>query len=158
RRDRKSIRRDLAVDADRRAGRAAVSARRVEGVRGRRSECRDKSMSGPLPRVLILHNRYRQPGREDAVVAAQAGLLRARGPPGEVLQKDNREIDGYGLLRKAALFFEMSENSSAAAEVEKLAAAFKPNVALVHNFLPLLSPSIYKPLRRQGAKIIQYLH
>jgi hypothetical protein len=30
-------------------------------------------------RVLVVHNRYREPGGEDAVVAAEVGLLRSAG-------------------------------------------------------------------------------
>jgi glycosyltransferase involved in cell wall biosynthesis len=112
-------------------------------------------MSGP--RVLILHNRYRQPGGEDVLVQAQARLLRDRGHEVRLLEKDNREIDAYGFFRKAALFFSMADNVSAAQEVAKIAREFKPDVALVHNTLPLLSPSVYAPLRKAGVKIIQAL-
>jgi len=109
-------------------------------------------------RVLILHNRYRLPGGEDVAVAAQAKLLRERGHDVELVEKDNREIDSYGFLGKAALFFKMAENSSASAEVSAIVSRFKPHVAHVHNTLPLLSPSIYAPLKKSGVKVIQYLH
>ena len=114
--------------------------------------------SADLARVLLLHNRYRQPGGEDAIVQAQAQLLRERGHAVEVFEKDNREIDAYGLARKAMLFLDMSGNAKSAEEVDAIAASFKPDVALVHNTLPLLSPSIYTPLKRRGVKVIQYLH
>jgi len=32
-----------------------------------------------LPRILIVHNRYRFPGGEDTVVETEAALLRSRG-------------------------------------------------------------------------------
>ena len=108
--------------------------------------------------VLILHNRYRQPGGEDVVVRQQAALLRARGHAVRVHEKDNREIDGYGLARKAGLFFKTAGNPDAAQEVERLIQEFKPRAALVHNTLPLLSPAIYRPLKDAGVKVIQYLH
>jgi len=112
----------------------------------------------PLPRILLIHNRYRQPGGEDVVVAAQSRLLREKGHDVEHFEKDNRTIDGYNLFQKAALFFNTADNSSAAAEVAALAHHFKPDVAFVHNTLPLLSPSIYAPLQKAGVKIIQWLH
>ena len=110
------------------------------------------------PRVLILHNRYRQPGGEDAVVAAQAELLKQHGHAVRVLEKVNREIDGYGLLKKAFLFLEMSGSTRSAQDVDGIAKVFEPGVALIHNTLPLLSPSVYAPLKRRGVKVIQYLH
>jgi glycosyltransferase involved in cell wall biosynthesis len=112
----------------------------------------------PTLKILLLHNRYRQPGGEDVVVESQEKLLRSKGHDVRVFEKDNHEIDGYGLLRKAALFFKTSHNLGAADEVAKLVAEFKPHVAHVHNTLPLLSPSIYAPLQRAGVKVLQYLH
>ncbi|MGD0093753.1 MAG: glycosyltransferase, partial [Planctomycetota bacterium] len=109
-------------------------------------------------RVLIIHNRYRQPGGEDVVAAAQARLLREKGHEVLLLEKDNREIDGYGLLRKAALFFHTADNPFAAAEVRKAVRDFKPQAAHIHNTLPLFSPSIYAPLAKAGVKVIQFLH
>ena len=78
-------------------------------------------MSEKAPRVLLLHNRYRQPGGEDAIVQAQAQLLRERGHAVRVFEKDNREIDSYGLARKGMLFLEMSVNSRSAKEVDEIA-------------------------------------
>ncbi|HYF50984.1 MAG TPA: glycosyltransferase, partial [Planctomycetota bacterium] len=109
-------------------------------------------------RILILHNRYRQPGGEDVVVEAQAELLRSRGHDVRLFEKDNKVIDSYGFLRRALLFFETADNPRSASEVEKIVTEFKPDVAHIHNTLPLLSPSIYKPLKRAGVKVIQYLH
>jgi glycosyltransferase involved in cell wall biosynthesis len=115
-------------------------------------------MRATLLRVLIIHNRYRQPGGEDVVASAQARLLREKGHEVRLFEKDNREIDSYGLLRKAALFFQMADNPFAASEVQKIVRDFKPHVAHVHNTLPLLSPSIYAPLAQGGVKVIQFLH
>lgn len=109
-------------------------------------------------RILIIHNRYRLPGGEDVVADAQVKLLRKHGHEVKYFEKDNREIDGYGLFRKAALFFKTSDNRASADEVARIALEFKPHVAHVHNTLPLLSPSIYAPLKSAGVKVIQYLH
>jgi len=109
-------------------------------------------------RILVLHNRYREPGGEDAVAAAQVRLLREKGHAVRYFEKDNRQIDRYGIFRRAALFFQTAENTAAALEAARLAAEFKPQVALVHNTLPLLSPAVYAPLRRAGCKVVQFLH
>jgi glycosyltransferase involved in cell wall biosynthesis len=109
-------------------------------------------------RILILHNRYRQPGGEDVLVQAQAALLKERGHEVRVFEKDNKIIDSYGLFRKALLFFNTAENTSAEHDVARIVAEFKPDVAHVHNTLPLLSPSVYRPLKKAGVKVIQHLH
>ena len=109
-------------------------------------------------RVLIVHNRYRQPGGEDVVAEAQARLLAERGHAVRVFEKCNSEIDSYSFLQKAALFFKTADNRSTAAEIARVVSDFKPDVALVHNTLPLISPSIYEPLNKTGVKVVQWLH
>ena len=51
--------------------------------------------------VLVIHNRYQQPGGEDAVVRAEVEMLRRAGH--RVLQygRDNATIANYSPLRKA---------------------------------------------------------
>ncbi len=110
------------------------------------------------PRVLIVHNRYRQPGGEDVVADAQARLLTERGHLVRTFEKHNSEIDSYSIFGKAALFFKTAKNGASAREIARVAAEFKPDVAHVHNTLPLISPSIYKPLNKAGVKVIQWLH
>lgn len=120
-------------------------------------DCVELTCPTPL-RILIIHDRYRQPGGEDVVAAAQARLLREKGHEVRVFEKDNREIDDYGLLSKAALFLKTADNPAAAAEVAGIVRDFKPQAAHVHNTLPLLSPSVYQPLARAGVRVIQFLH
>lgn len=110
------------------------------------------------PRVLIIHNRYRQPGGEDVVADAQAMLLIARGHEVRIYEKNNSEINSYTLAQKARLFFQTPHNPKTAREVAALVEEFKPAVAHVHNTLPLISPSVYKPLNDAGVKVIQWLH
>ncbi|MEI6235764.1 MAG: glycosyltransferase family 4 protein [Planctomycetota bacterium] len=109
-------------------------------------------------RVLIVHNRYRQPGGEDVVADAQAALLTEHGHAVHRFEKNNSDINSYSLLGKAALFFNTANNSSSAREIARVATDFKPHAAFVHNTLPLLSPSIYTPLKKAGVKVIQWLH
>ena len=109
-------------------------------------------------RILIIHNRYRQPGGEDVVAEAQSLLLTSRGHDVRIYEKSNGEINSYSLRQKARLFFETAHNSRMAREIERLTADFKPHAAYVHNTLPLISPSIYEPLNDAGVKVIQWLH
>ena len=111
-----------------------------------------------MQRILIIHNKYRIPGGEDVCASAQTELLRAKGHEVRVFEKDNKVIDSYGLLRKAGLFFDTSNNATVANEVAALAKEFKPDAALIHNTLPLISPSVYAPLKRANVKVLQWIH
>ena len=53
-------------------------------------------------RILLVHNRYRIPGGEDAVFSAEAGLLGRRGIAVELLEASNDARPGDGSLGMAA--------------------------------------------------------
>lgn len=106
-------------------------------------------------RVLIVHERYRQRGGEDAVVEAECRLLRQQGVTVELLTKDNAEITGNGSLALAAKALWSPEGFALA---RAAIARARPDVLHVHNSFPLLSPSIYDAARRMGVPVIQTLH
>ena len=88
-------------------------------------------------RVLILHNRYRQPGGEDAVVRSEAELLRSHGVNVRDAWFDNEAADG-GAIRMA---LNSAWSRPSHRRVADLCREFKPDVVHVHNFWMSLSPS-----------------
>lgn len=105
-------------------------------------------------KVLQLHVRYRQPGGEDAVVAAEAELLRAGGH--EVV---SHYVDNPGNTIDAVLPATRSAwNPKAARAVQQLAQRHRPDVAHVHNTFFALSPAVLSALRRAGVPTVVTLH
>lgn len=112
-----------------------------------------------MPSVLVVHNRYRQAGGEDAVVEAECRLLRARGHRVEQLIVDNAQIDERsGLAARARLAAGTVWSFAAAELVRRRIARDRPDVMHVHNFLPLLSPSIHAAAHRADVPVVQTLH
>jgi glycosyltransferase involved in cell wall biosynthesis len=107
-------------------------------------------------RVLLLHNRYRQAGGEDIVVRAERELLEKYGHEVDLLEADNSEIAGLAGRVRAALGTIYSP--AAKRQVDARIARFRPNVVHVHNFFPLLSPSIYYACREASVPVVQTLH
>jgi glycosyltransferase involved in cell wall biosynthesis len=106
-------------------------------------------------RILVLHNRYKQPGGEDGVVAAEARLLRSAGHEVELLEADNTEIRGLRTLAAAgSAIYSLSSRARVAAAI----ARFQPDVMHCHNLFPLLSTSVYDAARKAGVPIVQTLH
>ena len=116
--------------------------------------------SAPFPAtILAIHNRYRLFGGEDTVFDAETALLEAHGHRVERLVVDNRDIpDEAGLGGRVRLAVETAWSSRSARRAAQVAAELRPDVVHVHNFFPLLSPSIYGAARRSGAAIVQTLH
>lgn len=87
---------------------------------------------------------------------AERDLLESHGHDVDVLEADNAEITGIARRVKAA--FGMIYSPEAKSRVAQLIGEFQPDVVHVHNFFPLLSPSIYYSCREAGIPVVQTLH
>jgi glycosyltransferase involved in cell wall biosynthesis len=107
-------------------------------------------------RVLVAHNRYRFSGGEDSVVRNEAEMLRAAGHEIAMLEADNRTIDGpLATIAAAGSAFHSTHSQKRA---EALLREFRPDVVHVHNWFPLLSPSIITAAAQHGTPVVQTLH
>lgn len=107
-------------------------------------------------KILLVHNRYQIAGGEDTVVRAEKSMLEDHGHDVSLLESDNAEISGTRAQIKAGLgaIYSPGGRRRVAAEL----ARFRPEVMHVHNFFPLLSPSIYSAARQAGVAVVQTLH
>ena len=106
-------------------------------------------------KILIVHNAYQHSGGEDTVVNAERALLRAAGHAVEFYGRSNHELQAMPPLQAAGAAF---WNAAAAREVERLCAAFQPDVIHVHNTFPLISPAFFAIAARRRIPLVQTLH
>ena len=108
-----------------------------------------------VDRILVVHNRYQQPGGEDAVVEAEVDLLRRRGHSVETYIRDNDELNAMSRLDALAenLWSRRTWN-----DVAKLARTFRPDVIHVHNTFAMVSSSVYWAAARAVVPVVQTLH
>jgi glycosyltransferase involved in cell wall biosynthesis len=92
-------------------------------------------------RVLVIHNRYRLAGGEDAAVRLEASMLCQAGAAVDLLEVSNDHIVSPLQRAVAALSLVYSERSKEL--VRARIARFQPDVVHVHNFFPVLTPAIY---------------
>lgn len=109
-------------------------------------------------KILIVHNSYQHKGGEDIVVQNETELLKNRGVEIVSYIRHNDEIKNDGILKKASLLFDTSWSKVTYKEVKKLIAIEKPDLCHVHNFLPLVSPSVYAACNEANIPVIQTLH
>jgi glycosyltransferase involved in cell wall biosynthesis len=107
-------------------------------------------------KVVMIHNRYKYHGGEDAVFQAESAMLTRYGHSVEELVFDNKEIQST--WDKILLVVRGIYNSKSAAELEKVILRFKPDIIHVHNFFPLASPSIFFAAKRYGIPLVITLH
>ncbi len=106
-------------------------------------------------KILLVHNFYQQPGGEDQVFRAEAGILRNAGHTVIELTETNDRVKEMSAL---ALSRATIWNSEAYQRVYETAVRERPDVVHFHNTFPLLSPAVYYAARRAGAAVIQTLH
>lgn len=107
-------------------------------------------------RILIAHNRYQQEGGEDAVVANEVRLLSERGHEVSLYEVSNDGIDGWRsqIATAALLAYSPGARRRFALHLD----AVRPALVHVHNFFPLLTPSIYDACAEAGIPVVQTLH
>jgi glycosyltransferase involved in cell wall biosynthesis len=106
-------------------------------------------------RILIAHNAYQLRGGEDAVVEAEALLLRQRGHEVLLYERHNADVSARGPTK---LMQEALWSTTTTRDLKRLSAEFRPDVIHVHNTLPLISPSIYWAAQRARVPVVQTLH
>ena len=111
-------------------------------------------------RILLLHSRYRSnaPSGENRVVDEETALLRAAGHDVEVHAPSSDDIDHYGLVDRALLPARVVWSGRARHDVAAVVARFEPDVAHVHNTFPLLSASVFGPLRQAHVPVVATVH
>jgi len=107
-------------------------------------------------RILVAHNKYREPGGEDVVAAAEAELL---GENGHVVHRhtvENNDIVGLG--QKLSTAWHAPYSQMAKGRFAEEIRAFRPDVVHVHNFFPILTPAIYDACKDANVPVVQSLH
>ena len=106
--------------------------------------------------ILLLHNRYQQPGGEDVVAAAEAELLRQRGHSVALIEVDNRAIRGWAAKLGTAVT--TPYNPFRRAWMAEQVRRWGSDVVHVHNFFPRLSPSVLDGAADAGAATVHTMH
>ena len=107
-------------------------------------------------KILQLHNRYQIVGGEEGVVQAEKSLLESHGHQVDLLEVTNDDLVGVKAKLDAAIGAIYSQVSKR--QVLAKLRSFKPDLVHVHNFFPLLSPSVYDACREAGIPVVQTLH
>lgn len=107
-------------------------------------------------KVLIIHNRYQSTntGGEDIVYDNELRTLRS------LLGEDNvfTYVVSNDDLNKISLIFSIWFSRSHYKNVKKIIEQERIDLVHVHNFFPLLSPSVFKAARDCNAKVVHTLH
>ena len=107
-------------------------------------------------KILITHNKYQQAGGEDTVVQEELSLLESHGHIVELYQVDNDNI--FTLTHKIKVAYQSTYSQKSKKLFSSHIKKFQPQIVHVHNFFPMLTPSIYDACVSIGIPVIQTLH
>jgi glycosyltransferase involved in cell wall biosynthesis len=107
-------------------------------------------------RVLLVHNFYQIAGGEDSVVREELSMLKKNGVDVELFSVSNDDI--RGTLGAIAAGLRVIYNPRARRALSKKLAEFLPDVVHIHNFFPLLSPSILDACLDANVPSVMTLH
>lgn len=107
-------------------------------------------------KILIAHNYYQYSGGEDGVVAAEFQLLLTHGHDVELYSVTNDSI--RGLYAKVCTALTTAYSNKARLNFMDKIRSFRPDLVHIHNFFPLLTPSIYDACRNLNIPVVQTLH
>jgi glycosyltransferase involved in cell wall biosynthesis len=106
-------------------------------------------------KILLCHNFYQQESGENTVFRAESAILRRFGETVVEYTKDNRAIQRSQSL---SIFLNGFFNHRTVREVGEIVHHERPDVALVQNVFPLISPSLYSILYRLEIPIVQLVY
>jgi len=107
-------------------------------------------------KILIVHNKYKILGGEDIQMLEETELLRKNGNDVQMFQVSNDTIEDDQNSIKLALDTVWSKKYYK--ELLNKIKNEKFDIVHVHNFFPLLSPSIFYAARKAGSKVIMTAH
>jgi glycosyltransferase involved in cell wall biosynthesis len=108
--------------------------------------------------ILFVHNYYQKPGGEDAGVRQERDLLVSAGHKVVEYSRHSSEISLNGLKSRLHLGINSLWSRRTYDELRSLITRERPQIAFVHNTVPLISPSVYAACADAGVPVVQTLH
>jgi glycosyltransferase involved in cell wall biosynthesis len=108
--------------------------------------------------MLFVHNYYQREGGEDAGVRQERDLLAAAGHRIVEYSRSSEEIALNGISSRIKLAAGALWSRRTYTELSSLLAKERPEVAFIHNTVPLISPSAYFACAEAGVPVVQTLH
>lgn len=107
-------------------------------------------------KILQVHNKYKITGGEWTVLNQEYDLLSRNHTVDQLIVDNNKMLNSA--FNKLKLVFSTHYNSSSKQLVRRKLDESKPDLMHVHNFFPLLSPSIFEAAREAGVPSVLTLH
>jgi len=110
------------------------------------------------PKILMVHNFYQQAGGESNVFETELQGLRSYGHSVIIYDRQNLDMNNFTNSMKLKGFASAYFSRQTEKDITRLVEKEAPDVAIVQNVFPLISPSAYITLWRLGIPVIQAVY
>ena len=107
-------------------------------------------------KILFCHNFYQQAGGEDVAVANEMAMLEQHGHEVKLFSVSNNSIKTF--WHKLFVSFRLTYSKKYKNKLKNVIADFTPDIVHVHNFFPLLTPSIFDACVEMNVPVVHTLH
>ena len=106
-------------------------------------------------RILTIHNRYQVRGGEEECYEAEVHLLQKMGCDVEIFEENNNRLTALNTPYLAARTIWSQKTYE---QIRRCLKQQSYDVVHVHNFFPLISPSVYYAAKAEEVPVVQTLH
>lgn len=106
----------------------------------------------------MVHNYYQQSGGEDEVFKNEIEILRNNNVEVSIYTISNSDIDNISKVEKIKTGVNAIWSYKQYKNIISILAKHKPDVVHIHNFFPLISPSIFYACSNMKIPVVQTLH
>lgn len=109
-------------------------------------------------KILLCHNYYASPGGESHVFDNEVRGLREKGHPVVVYDRQNSDLGTMTRSQRAKVVPAAFSNPRTRKDLDQLIAEERPEIAIIQNIFPLISPGVYPALKKAGIPVIQAVY
>ncbi|MGF1524217.1 MAG: glycosyltransferase [Leptolyngbyaceae cyanobacterium] len=109
-------------------------------------------------KILQIHNEYQTLGGEEAVLSAEKAVLEANGHTVQQWIAKSSEIQNLSTTQKLRVSLDSIWSRNIYQQIKSFLQEHKPDIAHVHNTVPLISPSVYTACQSESVPVVQTLH
>lgn len=111
-------------------------------------------------KILVVHNFHRSGSSsgDDLVFRKESEILREYGHTVIDLSCSNDEFDRFRSTGRVLIGLQVPWSLSSYNRIKRILSRVSADIVHVHNFFPLLSPSIYYAICSEGIPVVQTLH
>lgn len=109
-------------------------------------------------KVLQIHNEYQTRGGEESVLDAEKTVLQENEHTVKQYIARSSLIRELSFIRKIALSLNSIWSQDSYKKIKDFLRKIKPDIAHIHNTVPLITPSVYAACQSENVPVIQTIH